>query len=215
MTNEDFLKSITIEGEIWKDVTGYEGYYMVSSKGRIVSLGREARNSTKSTRWIKPSIITLNLMEVRKGYGRFIAHLYKGRRERKAITVHRIVATAFIPNPNKYPCIDHIDGNPLNNDVSNLRWCTNTMNMNNPITIERISRGKKGKFNNWRSKPVVQLNDENELINTFRSSCEAGRNGFQASSVNACCLGKLKHHHNYKWMFLSDYEEFISKSKNS
>ena len=55
MTNEEFLKSITLEGEMWKDVAGYEGCYMVSNFGRVMSLGREVPNSDKSNRIIRPS----------------------------------------------------------------------------------------------------------------------------------------------------------------
>ena len=54
-------------------------------------------------------------------------------------TVHRAVAELFIPNPNNYPEVDHIDGNKLNNKTENLRWCTHEMNLNNPITRKRKS----------------------------------------------------------------------------
>lgn len=134
---------------MWKDVAGYEGCYMVSNFGRVMSLGREVPNSDKSNRIIRPSIMSLNIKNAKRKssiYQTYTAHLCKNR-IRKAITVHRLVACAFIENPNNYPSIDHIDGNPMNNHVSNLRWCTNTINMNNPITRSRISLSKKGKYN--------------------------------------------------------------------
>lgn len=212
MTNEEFIKSVSLPDEEWRDVVGYEGLYMVSSFGRVVSLQREVSNG-KSTRTIPFSIKKPSLMVVRGNYKRFMQHLYKNHRERRAITLHRIVATAFIPNPNNYPQIDHIDGNPLNNKVENLRFCTGKMNVNNPIAKKRQSEAKKGKFNNWRSKKVVQLKD-GILINTFNSACEAGRNGYNQGSVSACCRGKLKRHKGYQWMLLSEYEALINKSKN-
>lgn len=216
MTNEEFLKSITLEGEMWKDVASYEGCYMVSNFGRVMSLGREVPNSDKSTRIIRPSIMSLNIIKSKRNisiYNRYIVHLCKGR-IRKAITVHRLVACAFIENPNNYPAIDHIDGNPMNNHVSNLRWCTYTMNMNNPVTRNRLSSSKKGKYNTPKSMPVVQIMN-GELINTFPSIMEATRHGFTHSSVLQCCRGKLHHHKGFEWMFLSDYENLINKSKNS
>lgn len=68
MTNEEFLKSITLEGEMWKDVASYEGCYMVSNFGRVMSLGREVPNSDKSTRIIRPSIMSLNIIKSREIY---------------------------------------------------------------------------------------------------------------------------------------------------
>lgn len=66
MTNEEFLKSITLEGEMWKDVAGYEGCYMVSNFGRVMSLGREVPNSDKSNRIIRPSIMSLNIKNAKR-----------------------------------------------------------------------------------------------------------------------------------------------------
>lgn len=213
MTNEEFIKSVSLEGEEWRDVAGYEGLYMVSSFGRVASLERMVRNTNSSYRKVSPCILTVNINASRPNYKRHSCHLYKNKRERKSITVHRIVATAFIPNPNNYPDIDHIDGDPFNNNVCNLRWCNKTMNMNNPITRKRISTAKKGKLNTKRSTPVVRI-DVNGSVKTFPSVMEAYRNGYNHSSILKCCKKKMHTHKGYKWMFLSDYESLTNKSKS-
>lgn len=212
MNNKEFIESITLKGEEWRDVIGYEGLYMISSFGRVISLERKVSNG-KSFRTVPFSLKNPNIIVDRPNYKRLEYHLYKNKRERKAITCHRLVATAFIPNPNNYPSIDHIDGNPFNNHIENLRWCNNFINMNNPITKKRISESKKGKINTPKSIPIVQIKN-GILIQTFPSIMESKRNGYTYSSVLQCCKGKLKHHKGYQWFFKSDYETLINKSKN-
>ena len=95
---------------IWKDIPGYEGLYKVSNTGEIYSM-RENKN--------------LSLSKDRYGYVQII--LYKNG-ESKTYKVHRLVALAFIPNPDKKPSINHLDGNPRNNRVENLEWCTASEN---------------------------------------------------------------------------------------
>lgn len=213
MTNEEFIKNISFEGEEWRDVVGFEGLYMVSSFGRVISLKREVRNTHCSCRVVEQHILTPNKNTSRPKYIRHSYHLYKNKRNRKSITAHRIVATAFIPNPNNYPDIDHIDGNPLNNNVHNLRWCNQVMNMNNPITRKRLSNSKTGKLNTKKSIPVVRISNDG-MIETFPSVMEAYRNGYNHSSILKCCKHKMHTHKGCKWMFLSDYENLTSKSKN-
>ena len=213
MTNEEFIKNISFEGEEWRDVVGFEGLYMVSSFGRVISLKREVRNTHCSYRVVGQHILTPNKNTSRSKNKRQSYHQYKNKRNRKSITAHRIVATAFIPNPNNYPDIDHIDGNPLNNNVHNLRWCNQVMNMNNPITRKRLSNSKTGKLNTKKSMPVVRIGNDG-MIETFPSVMEAYRNGYNHSSILKCCKHKMHTHKGCKWMFLSDYENLTSKSKN-
>lgn len=126
-----------------------------------------------------------------------------------------MVAESFILNPNNYPQIDHIDTNKTNNNVSNLQWCTSSMNHLNPITRKRNSDSKKGIFIHC-TKPVVRINpqDPND-VKFYISASETHRNdGYNISKVSSVCRGERKLHKGYKWMWKSDYETLINKSKN-
>lgn len=211
MTNEEFIKSITLEGEEWKDIPKFEGIYACSNYGRIFAYEREW---THNGHIRKKNARLLNVNTKSKNISYQIVNLYhKGKQHLHAI--HRIVATLFVLNPNNYPFVDHIDCNPKNNIYSNLRWVTYTMNNNNPITKERISSSHTGQYNNKiMSTPVVQLM-ENKLIHIYPSTQEAQRNGYWSGHICKCCKGKALTHKGYKWMYLSDYENLINKSKNS
>ena len=143
MTNEEFIKSVSLEGEIWKDVVGYEGYYMVSSFGRVASLRRFILRIGKYV-YKNPSIMSDVSTE-----NRYNKVVLKVDGNNKSFSVHRLVATAFMTNQHNLRCIDHIDGDKTNNNISNLRWCTDLQNQNNPITREKQRNtliNKKSKF---------------------------------------------------------------------
>lgn len=123
--------------EEWKDVKGYEGLYQVSNLGRIKSfVGWNGNQYIKREKIMNPY-----KQRAGKNYYRSVIKLKKNGigQDKK---VHRLVAEAFIPNPNNLPKINHIDGNPLNNKAENLEWCTQKYNIehaiNNELTIRVI-----------------------------------------------------------------------------
>lgn len=124
--------------EEWKDIEGYEGLYQVSNLGRVKSLVRE---TPFTNRWGQR--ITRTRKEfIMKTKEQFNGYLYLCLRNcgAKWISVHRLVAQAFIPNPDNKPQIDHIDGNKHNNCVENLRWVTAAENAANPLWIEQSKK---------------------------------------------------------------------------
>lgn len=211
MTNEEFLESISEEGEIWKPVVGYEGRYAVSSFGRLVSLAklieRPQGNYIQPPQIVKPRQNSKRTTHQSNG-------LYKNN-QRTLCYRHRLVAEAFIPNPQQLPIVEHIDCDPTNNNVVNLRWTTQTGNMNNPITLKRISNAQKKRDFSMYYKQIVCIRPDNS-VKIYPSMRDAQKDGFRQSLISQACHGAIKTHLKCKWMFLSDYKTSKSAmSKNS
>lgn len=145
--------------EIWKDVVGYEGYYEVSNLGNVRSVTRVKKGKQ------------LKALERQHGY--LGVQLWgKGGNARgfKAFSIHRLVAEAFIPNPNNYPEINHIDEDKTNNRVENLEWVTHKQNMNWGI-LQETRKGRKS----HRARPIIQYDLKMNPIAEFESASDAGR----------------------------------------
>ena len=125
-----------MDKEIWKDIEGFEGFYQVSNLGRIKSLGGWCGSSKR-----KEKIRTLN--HTKDGYLK-VRLMYQG----KDITcrVHRLVAKAFIPNPNNFETVNHKDGNKEINKVENLEWCDRDYQMEHAYKM-RLKTSQKGSDN--------------------------------------------------------------------
>lgn len=209
MTNEEFIQSIALPGEEWRDVVGFEGRYIVSSFGRIASLSASYTQGENVCRR-KPQLI-----KGRTGTSPYPSVvLSNGERGRRQILVHRIVASAFIPNPDNLPYINHKDENPRNNSIDNLEWCTQSYNCNYGGHNERMA--KTISETAYQKTKVVQLSLDGEYITTFDSIKEAADNlGIQRASISICCRKPNRTGRGFKWMYLSDYESQVSMSKNS
>lgn len=160
--------------EYWKYIKGYEGLYQVSNFGRVKS------NKFGKERILKPFT---------NSTGYLLVSLCKDGKV-KAFTVHRLVAEAFIDNPDNLPQVNHRDENKLNNNVDNLEWCTNEYNINYGTRTERCS------------KPVLQYTLDGEFVREWPSIMEAARNGYYQGHVVACCQGKRKAHKGFIWKYL-------------
>lgn len=127
--------------EIWKDIAGYENLYEISNYGNVRAkyrefIGKDGKLKKYHERMLKPDTSVL-----KRGYVRVtLSKDYVVTR----FQVHRLVAEAFIPNPDNKPFVNHIDNNGLNNHVSNLEWCTHSENM--------IHAQKQGRLFNSQSK---------------------------------------------------------------
>lgn len=120
---------------------------------------------------------------------------------KKRLLLHRIVADTFIHNIGNKPCVNHIDGNKLNNSVENLEWCTYSENLNHAICNGLVRHQRYDERPN--SRRVYQIDVKTlEVINTFNSVAEASdvtkSNRHHIASV---ALGKRKTHNGYKWRY--------------
>ena len=187
--------------EIYRTISGYDGLYEVSNYGNVKSLwfGKE--------RILKPSADI-------KGY--MYVSLWKNDKAKK-YKVHRLVASAFIENPDNLPQVNHKDEDKTNNfvfvnedgtvdyDKSNLEWCTNEYNHNYGSRNERAGETN---INGKCSIPIDMLTKNSELIRTFPSAMEAERwlriNGYPKASnthIIQCCKGNRNIAYGFKWRY--------------
>ena len=195
--------------EEWKDIKDYENLYQVSNLGRVKSLKREiiysdGRKHTYKEKILKPR---------KNKYGYLVVCLCNNG-NRKEFFVHRLVALAFIPNPDNKPHIDHIDTNPLNNVYTNLHWVTPKENNNNELTKQHVSEAMKGKkiseeTKEKRRKKIYCV----ELDKVFNSIKEASEElGIFATTISAVCKGKRKTVGGYHFMYY--HKRWIERELN-
>ena len=161
------------EVETFVKIEGFENYE-VSNLGKVRNI--------KSGRILKPH---LN----HNGYLKH--HLYK-HNKLKELFLHRIIAIAFIDNPEEKPQVNHIDENKLNNDLSNLEWCTVRENLIHGTRTKRVAEKL--------SQKVIQLDLNDNVLNEFESMRQAEREtGVSVGNISSCCNGKTKSAGGYKW----------------
>lgn len=176
------------EKEEWRPIKGYEGFYEVSSFGRIKSLPYTVNNGRLlRERKYKEKILTGYI----DAHGYAYIKLAKRDGRQKTAKIHRLVAKAFIPNPDNLPQINHKDENKRNNRVDNLEWCTARYNLNYG------SRSKKY----MRKVSMIDL-ETNKVIKVFDSMKDVEKElKIGHSKVSCVCHGKRNSAGGYGWRF--------------
>lgn len=149
---------------IMKDIKGYEGLYGITSCGKVWSY--------KKKKFLKPW---------NNGVGYLLVNLFKDR-ERKFYLIHRLVAEAYIPNPDNLSEVDHIDNDRTHNYVNNLQWITKRDNV------------RKG-----RNKPILQYSLDGEFIREWPCANDIGSEA--RVNIYYCLKGKTKSAYGYKWVY--------------
>ena len=184
--------------EQWKDIEGYEGLYQVSSEGRVRSLPRTIVYSDGQIHYYDGCV--LKQTDDKDGYK--LVHLCSGGIRRNG-KVHRLVAQAFIPNPNSLPEVNHKNEDKTLNTVENLEWCDKSHNMNWNNLSKRI--GMKLRNHRSTSKAVVQMTPDNKIVCIYPSTREAERQtGFSHGNISNCISRKLTTYRGYIWQYISD-----------
>lgn len=173
--------------EIWKDIKEYQGKYQVSNLGKIRTLIKWDLNKRKYIATIK----NIKLRKDKDGY--ILVDLHKNNKT-KTFKVHRLVAEAFISNPNNYPQINHKNEIKNDNRVENLEWCSNEYNARYGTKNQRAAEKNK--------KKVLQYDLKGNFIEEYSSLTEAGiKNNMNIANISAVCIGKAKTSYGYIWRY--------------
>ena len=174
--------------EIWRPIKGYEGLYQVSNLGRVKSLNY---NHTGNEGILSPRKNSC-------GYYNVILHKNK---DKKSFRVHRLVAQAFIPNPNNLPEVNHKSEEKWLNTVENLEWCDKSYNVNYGTHNERMLKTRNKRGGKTAERLIAQITLDGKIIKIWPSIMEAERNGFHRGCICLCCQGKQNKHQGFKWQY--------------
>lgn len=213
----DILATGSGGSEIWKDIQGYEGLYQISNMGRVKSLERTRNMNLPGHK--KPAPVRERILKFGQSQGYQAVTLAKCGVNRK-IRVHKLVALAFVPNPDRKPEINHKDGNKHNNIAENLEWVTPKENIRHAIntglitsfpsnkgrrhteeTLRRMSQSHRwGTSKNHRI--VDQYSKSGEYIRTWNGFAAIEKElGLCKQNIQKCCCGATKSAYGYVWRY--------------
>lgn len=165
--------------EKWKIIDGYDGKYEISNYGLV-----------KNKNFKRSGFEKLLALRTVKGY--IMVGLYKNGKQ-KLEYVHRLVGKYFLENTFNYPEINHKDECKSNNCVENLEWCDRTYNINYGTAVFRCGKSK--------SKPILQYDLDGGLVKRWDRIRDAGRNGYNSSTISKCCRNIKHTHKGYVWKY--------------
>ncbi|MDH6371760.1 ribosomal protein L19 [Paenibacillus sp. PastF-3] len=190
--------------EVWVDVEGFENFYQVSNYGNVRSLDRNIVQNNGVTRLYRGRVLKPKVDK----YGYQVLTLSKRTQGiRKTITIHKLVAQAFILNPFHKDNVNHINGCKSDNNVNNLEWVTCSENTTHAINEGLIdieaSRVRMRRMNEANKIKVKQIKDGRTIrvYNSIQEALESVANRRTGSIINECCRGKRKSAYGYEWRY--------------
>ena len=172
--------------KFWKEIPDTDGKYLISTDGEVMAISRRVKFGNVF-RWTKTNIRT-----ARKKENGYLELEILGKHH----YIHRLVAEAFIPNPDNLPCINHKDENKENNSVENLEWCDYSYNANYG------TRTKRAKEKQFGDRFVVINLDTGEVYKTPKDASRA--TGIHNDSISRVCKGQSKTAGGYRWRYLNE-----------
>lgn len=177
--------------EKWKMIIGFEGRYMITNFGRVISLGRILHTKDGRICHYKDKFLKTTPNKFR-GYTS-VRLCHDNYKDYEHVDVHRLVALHFIPNPDNLPVVNHLDCNRANNHYKNLEWASLSRNMTHKNA--HLRAGVK------RRKKVFQYTLDGDFIRSWSWASETAEEGFSPNCVVKACCGFKPHYRGFLWSY--------------